>query len=153
MKIKIYQQGDSFFSDVLAGIEQASESIFIEMYKFNLNGIGIEIAQALINKAKAGINITILVDGIGSKNWGGPVLEDMSNSGIKTKIYHPIPWQLHKFKHAVSTLPNIKKIFYLFAKINTRNHRKAIVIDQKTIFLGSINISDDHVSKQGKLAW
>lgn len=153
MTSELFASGDDFFKRALHDISQANESITVEMYKFNLYGIGEEIANSLIEKAKQGIKISILVDGIGSKSWGGETVNRMSEAGIKTKIYHPIPWQFHKFKHAVSNLPSMIKFFYLFAKINTRNHRKIICIDNEIVYLGSINISNDHISMKGKKAW
>lgn len=152
-KLSLIASGDDFYPAVLEDIQKAKNIILIEMYKFNLSGVGITIAEKLIEKAKEGISITILVDGIGSKNWGGEMLSKMEYAGIKTKIYHPIPWQFRKFRHAVNNLPTLKKIFFLFAKINTRNHRKTIMIDNKILYLGSINISDDHLSKPNKPAW
>lgn len=153
MNINLIASGDDFYPRVLADIKNAKQTILVEMYKFNLTGIGEKIANNLIEKAEQGVDITILVDGIGSKNWGGETLKKMESVGIKTKIYHPIPWQFNQFKHAVNNLPNFKKVFFLFAKINTRNHRKTIMIDEEILYLGSINISDDHLSKADKAAW
>ena len=153
MSINLFHSGDDFYESALEDIESANVSIKLEMYKFNLNGIGQKFAHKLIEKAKSGLDIAILVDGVGSKNFGGSLHTKMLASGIKIKIYHPIPWQFHQFKHAVSTLPTIKKMFYLFAKINTRNHRKVIIIDDKILYLGSINISNDHISQTTKPAW
>lgn len=153
MASKLFPSGDTFYESVREDIMSAEKEIKLEMYKFNLSGIGKLVAEDLIAKSEQGVKISILVDGIGSKNWGGSLLNTMEKNGIRTKIYHPIPWQFHHFKHAVSNLPTLKKFFYLFAKINTRNHRKMICIDRKIVYLGSINISDDHISKNNKSAW
>lgn len=153
MKFDLFNNGDEFYCKLIQDLETAKKTVSVDMYKFNLDKAGLKIANKLIEISKRGIKVSLLIDGIGSNNWGGEIVSLMIKNGIKAKIYHPIPWQLHKLKHAVCKKTYLSKLFYLIAKINTRNHRKSIIIDQNIVYIGSINISSEHLSKESCEAW
>lgn len=146
-KTHVFDDGDAFFDAILHDITHAQRHINIEVYKFQLHGIGIDFAKALIERAQQGIKVRLLIDGIGSLTWSGSWAKKMEQAGIQTKLYHPLPWQWWHLSRSVAQLPWLLKFFYLFTKLNTRNHRKIFNIDDKIIYLGSCNICSNH-SKQ-----
>lgn len=131
----IYSSGDLFFDAVDLKIKEAKNSIDVEMYIFAADTIGTKIFQALLDAAKRGVKVRIIVDGIGSSGWVSAFGEKSFQSGIKYKVYHP---------------PSV----FLLNKINRRTHRKLIIIDQEFAFVGSMNLTDPHSeSVKGADAW
>ena len=150
----VFNCSDQFFNQLITDIRQAKKSIEIEIYLFKFDNLGQKIINELINAAKRNVTIRILVDGIGSPNWKGSMVDMLDQNGIKSKIYHPLPWSLSQFNRSVYNKPWIKKILYFITNINSRNHRKVILIDNKILHIGSRNFDTRHLSlDQGGLNW
>lgn len=149
--------GDSFFTDVLQAIGQAKRSVTIETYIFDIDALGQKIERALSEAARRGVSVRLLVDGVGASTWTqrhGPHLE---STGVQVRVFHP----LHKpktFAHFMwligfraRTSPERRRFFW---RVNRRTHRKLIVVDNETAWVGSLNISAHHcVSLVGPQAW
>jgi len=100
------------------------------------------------------VKVRVLVDGAGSPVWGGNMTRRMEQAGIDTRIFHPFPWRLWHWSRSVIHLPSLLKAVYLLLKINSRNHRKTIIIDEKIVYVGSYNISKCHLTiDQGGQYW
>ncbi|VVC77135.1 putative cardiolipin synthase YwiE [Aquicella siphonis] len=134
---------DEYLRSFLLDIDNAESTIDIEVYIFENDSVGDQVANVLCRAASKGVKIRILVDGVGSISWGGKIANQLETAGIRVKVYHPLPW---KFSHW--RLVNIKsnflfsKILYLITKINSRNHRKVCIIDKKIVYVGSANLND-----------
>ena len=145
---------DAYYDALLRDIGQAQTSIDIELFKFSSDLLGQRFATALINAAHRGVKIRVLVDGIGSHYWGGALTEDLEKAGIKTRIYHPIPFLKSHRERSATPLNSWKKILLAFLKLNQRNHRKWFFLDHKIIYLGSMNIAAKHLSRsRGGKSW
>lgn len=131
---------------MLADIQNAHSSIRIETYTFNGDLLGERIAQALIAAKKRGVDVKVLVDGAGTPVWGGNMTKRLERAGIATRIFHPFPWRLWQWSRSWVRLPKLLKAIYLMLKINSRNHRKVIIIDEHIVYVGSFNISKCHLS-------
>lgn len=150
----IFSKGDLHFQSLLEDIENAKESIELETYIFRRDSLGIQITNALIEAAKRGVNVRVLVDGAGSPFWSTSFARILEKAGAKTKVFHPFPWQLWNWSRSVVKLPLILKWIYLLLKINVRNHRKVCLIDNKIAYIGSANISNCHMDKsKGGDSW
>lgn len=145
-KEKLFFDGDSYFDDLINEIGKAKKTIHIETYIFNKDIIGKKIAAALIDASERGVDVKILVDGYGSQHWGDSFTKKMEKSGVKTRIFHPIPWRHWQLHRSAVQLPFIQKVIHLFLNLNARNHRKIFIIDEHTVYLGSMNISKTHLS-------
>lgn len=133
---------------MLADIAQAKKSIDLETYIFSGDSLGDTITSALIDAAKRGVKVRVNVDGAGTPVWGGNMTKRLEKSGIETRIFHPFPWRLWHWSRSFVHLPKLLKAIYLLLKINSRNHRKVIIIDKKIVYVGSFNISKCHLSKE-----
>jgi cardiolipin synthase A/B len=131
---------ENYLKSLLEEINKAKYSIDMEVYIFDNDSVGQSVTDALCNAAKRGVEVRILVDGIGSINWGGKIKNQMEINGIKTKVFHPLPWKLSHWKSSTAFSKCIVKIFFLLSKINNRNHRKVCIIDKCIVFVGSANI-------------
>jgi cardiolipin synthase A/B len=151
---KIYTSGDAYFNDLILALESAKSTIDFETYIFSQDSIGSKIKDVLINAAKRGVKVRLLIDGAGTLFWGGKWAREFDAVGVKTKIYHPLPWSLGQWHRAKIKLPMLFKVFYLSYHINSRNHRKVVLVDKRILFTGSMNVSDCHLSKvEGGQNW
>ncbi len=144
--------GDEYFENLLEQINLAQKSILIESYIFHLDPIGMKILHALGLASQRGVQIRLLVDGIGSYFWLPRLIKECESKKISCRVYHPFPFGTTFWLNL-----SWKKFHYLlwiFQRINKRNHRKLALIDETTVFTGSFNISKVH-SKiyMGEKAW
>ncbi len=142
-----FTQGDSYFSSLIHDIGNATKSIYVEMYIYQNDILGLKVNNALIKASKRGVKIKVLVDACGSPYWGFSA-DQLERHNIETKVYHPFPWQLWNWSRSVSKLPFLVKWIYFLFKIMKRNHRKICLIDEKIAYIGGMNISKDHLSTQ-----
>lgn len=151
---EIILQDETYLKTLLSDINNAKKTIDLEVYIFENDSIGNLVADKLCEVAKKGIKIRILVDGVGSVNWGGALTNKMDLAGIETRIFHPLPWKFLHW-HRASQLPTffMTKIFYLLSKLNYRNHRKMCIIDNAIVYVGSANINNYLSSSEAYTAW
>ena len=136
--IELLVNGESKFPEVLKMIREAKHHIHLEYYIFNDDETSKDIVDLLIIRAHEGINIKFIYDDFGSRNIGDNVIMKMKNAGIKVQPFYEIKYML------------------LANRINYRNHRKIIVIDGTTAFVGGINIGNEYDNKikaKGKVYW
>ena len=137
-EVKLLVNGEQKFSEVLSAIRLAKHHIHIEYYIYEDDEIGSAIADALIQKAKEGVRVRFIYDDFGSRSIRKKIVARLREGGV-------------------SAFPFYKIIFIAFAnRLNYRNHRKIIVIDGCTAFVGGINVSDRYINNTadtGKLFW
>ncbi len=146
----LFTGGDEFYTRLLGELAQASRTIELESYLFELDPLGERILKVLRGMASQGVRVRILVDGVGSPAWSRELLEDLQKHEVEARIYHPYPWV--RFSHR-SFLE-----FFQFQRwwkhLNRRDHRKLCIIDGKVAFLGSFNIGKHHTREfQGEEVW
>jgi len=120
-RVKLLQNGDGFFPAMLDSIRGARKSINMEMYIFDDGRIGTQFAEALAERARAGVQVRLLVDDWGSDLGGlGRIL---TGAGVKVRVYKPL------------------RIYSIY-KINNRTHRKILTVDGHVGFCGGVGIDD-----------
>lgn len=126
-QLKIYHHGTDKFRDLLADIAQARDFILIQYYIIANDRIGNQLKDALIERARAGVKISMIYDHIGSFNVKTRFFTEMRRAGIEA---HPF----------------FRVAFPPFAtRINWRNHRKIVVIDGHTAYIGGMNVADRYL--------
>jgi cardiolipin synthase len=121
-------------------IDQASQSIDFEMYLFDLDELGQRMLEALRRAAQRGVRVRVMVDGVGSPDWNRTLLNELAESGVEARIFRPYPW-VRWGARAYSKLLNLRNLFRWFQRLNRRDHRKMCLIDRKTAWAGSFNIT------------
>ena len=113
-------------SEMLADIKRAEYSIDIEQFIFELDDTGKDFLEAFIERAKAGVQIRLLIDVGGSPDFFNSSLGDaLTRVGIRVLFFNPISlWRLHTI-----------------ASWYFRNHRKILIIDNKIGYTGGSGIS------------
>lgn len=136
--VKLMVNGENKFPDVLEALKNAKDHIHIEYYIFEDDYIGREIENILIQKVREGIHVRFIYDDYGSRAIRKTMVPRMISHGIESYPF---------FKIRFITLAN---------RLNYRNHRKIIVIDGITAFVGGINVSDRYINdvrQPEKLFW
>ena len=125
--IQLYFTGKEFFSNLKKEIANAKKFINMEYFIFQFDGIGKEIADLLIEKAKEGIEVNLIIDGVNLANR--KLNEYFKNTGVN----------LHLFFRTYIPIFNIR--------LNYRDHRKVTIIDNRVAFVGGMNIGDEYLGK------
>jgi cardiolipin synthase len=122
-KITVYTDGPQFYPAMLEAIRGATHSVQLECYIFQPGRIADQFIAALSERARHGVNVTIVVDAIGSFSlWGRPVRR-LRRAGCRIESYQRIRW-------------------YSLARINNRTHRELVIVDGRIAFLGGAGIAD-----------
>lgn len=123
-KIDLLENGEEKFPALLEAISQAKKHIHIQYYIFEDDTTGQRISNLLIKKAQEGVEVRFMYDDFGSHALGRKFIRKLEASGVETAPFYKIIW-------------------YAFAnRLNYRNHRKIVIIDGVTSFVGGINVSD-----------
>lgn len=125
--IDTYYNGYSFYDALIKEISKARHHIHIEFYIFMSDEIGTLIKDILIDKVKEGVKIRIIIDDLGSWGIKKQFIKEMKEAGIEFSKFLPVHFPI------------------ISNKINYRNHRKLVIIDGKTAFVGGMNIANRYV--------
>lgn len=135
-KVEIFTNGEETFNSIKKDLLNAKKNIYILSYIFASDNIGNEIKKILKEQAKKGIEIVVLYDSFGSKDTKNSFFKELKQKNIKILEF----------------FPSILNLKFLNIDINYRNHRKIIIIDNIIGYIGGVNIRDDHLGKNKKLA-
>jgi len=115
--------GDEIFPPMLAAIRDAKKTITFESYIYWSGDIGRQFADALAERARAGVKVHLLLDWLGSSKLDPAQLALMEDAGVNVRKFHKPAW-------------------YHLAHMNNRTHRKVLVVDGKVGFTGGVGIAD-----------
>ncbi|MEN9810107.1 MAG: hypothetical protein RLZZ488_1674 [Pseudomonadota bacterium] len=150
---QVYCDGDEYFSAILSAVESARESIFVESYIFDFDTLGKRLIDALQAARFRGVEVRVLIDGVGSANFISRSLSAVRDSGLEIRVHHPLPWQIVP-EFLLGRGLGLKAFLRVFSLMNSRNHRKLVVIDRRVAFVGSLNISEVHLAEvMNSRAW
>ena len=131
-EIDIFTTGEDKFTALKADLLGATRSIYLQYYIFLDDTLGHEIAEILMRKAAEGVEVKVMYDNVGSFSARNRFFKMMNEAGIET---HPF----------------FKVTFPQFAnRVNWRNHRKLVIIDETTGYIGGMNIADRYVKNTGR---
>ena len=114
--------GDQIFPPMLAAIQGAKKSITFETYIYWSGDIGKQFADALSERARAGVRVHVLLDWVGSAKMDESYLTEMKEAGVQIEKFHKPHW-------------------YNLARLNNRTHRKLLVVDGQVAFTGGVGIA------------
>lgn len=150
---EVFASSDEFFSELLAEIKQAKHSIDLEVYIFALDRLGQSVLEALKEAASRGLQVRVMVDGVGSPAWNIALLKQLEQFNVNARIYKPYPWIKLGLRFFPKVL-NLWRLGTLFRKLNRRDHRKVCVIDGSVAWVGSMNVYEKLLrTYAGDKAW
>ncbi len=129
--VTILNNGEIKFPMLLKKLNEASRHIHIEYYIFEEGKIGSQILDVLCEKAKSGVEVRLVVDAIGSSKFRQKTMKRLRTSGVQFYEYNPVIFT------------------FLANRVNYRDHRKIVIIDGKTGFVGGLNVGDKYINYPG----
>lgn len=133
--IEVFNDGKKKFKDLIYEIRNAKTYIHIQYYIIKNDYLFDTISQELVKKTKEGVEVRLLMDGMGGRFMPVKKLNELKSSGIKIGVFFP------------ATLGKIN------LRINFRNHRKIVVIDGNIAYLGGFNIGKEYLGEEKKFGY
>ena len=122
-RITLLQNGREIFPAMLDAVAAATRTITFETYIYWSGDIGQRMADALSERARAGVRVHVLVDWAGSVKMDRTLLDQMERAGVVLHRFRPLHW-------------------YNLSRLNNRTHRKLLVVDGRVGFTGGVGIAD-----------
>ena len=122
--INLLRSGEQYFNRLIELIEKAHYSIHLQVYIFDTDTTGNEIAAALIRAAKRGVSVYVVLDAYASNRFSESKLIELKQVGIHIKLF--APYAIKNFK------------------IGRRLHHKIVMIDEQIALIGGINIAQKY---------
>jgi cardiolipin synthase len=123
--VQLLQDGPATYQAMFAAIDAAADHINMETYILNDDDVGQRFAQALIAKQQQGVQVNLIRDSVGTLDTPTSFFQELADSGIHVLEFNPINPLTTRKEWA----------------LNQRDHRKLLIVDGSTAFLGGINIS------------
>jgi cardiolipin synthase A/B len=130
-QVDVLTNGETFYEEELSAIAAAKSHICIEAYIFHKGEIGERFIRALAERARAGVDVRLVLDAVGSFNTWPRTFRELTDAGGKVCWYMPFRW-------------------YNLHRLNNRTHREMIVIDGLTGFIGGAGIADNWYKGLGR---
>ena len=132
-KVQLYHSGDELFRILISELEDARESIHMEYFIWKSDALGEKIKDILIRKAKEGVTVKLIFDGLGSfGRISFKYKKELKNAGVLFSYFK----DLNRF---------IARL-----KINYSNHKKIVIIDSRIAYTGGMNIGTEYMDGGNK---
>ncbi len=120
--ITALHDGDQIFPPMLTAIRGAKQTINFESYIYWSGDIGKQFADALAERARAGVQVHVLLDWMGSSKMDASLIDELERSGVQVYRFHRPTW-------------------HDLGRLNNRTHRKLLIVDGTTGFTGGVGIA------------
>jgi cardiolipin synthase len=124
----LFVESEPLVEAMLADIRVARSRIWLETYIYADDDAGRAIAEALVERAHAGLDVRLIVDAWGSFNTSSSVFDRMKTAGVQVHLFHAF-----------------KEAFYAVSFLqvaNQRDHRKLLIVDDRIAYFGGMNVID-----------
>jgi cardiolipin synthase A/B len=136
--VEVLTNGEVYYEAELAAIGGARRSVNLEAYIFQKGEVTRRFLDALTERARAGVQVRLVVDAVGSFTTWRNYFGDLCQAGGRVELYHPIRW-------------------YTLPRINNRTHRELLIVDGQVGFIGGAGFGDhwlfDHGKRKEKRRW
>ena len=122
-RVDILCNGVEIFPSMLAAIKAAKKTINLEFYIYWDGEIGRTFAEALAERARAGVEVKVILDAVGSATMSRQLIDFLTRNAVDIEWYHPLRW-------------------YTISRFNHRTHRKLLIVDGRVGFSGGVGIAD-----------
>ncbi|NMG03065.1 cardiolipin synthase [Azoarcus taiwanensis] len=135
-EVELLIDGQATFDSILQGIGQARDYVLVQYYIFRDDEVGRAFQQAMMAKAREGVRVFFLYDEIGSYQLSASFLAELAGAGVQVRRFH-------------STRGTGNRL-----QLNFRNHRKIVIVDGHTGWLGGLNVGDEYLGRDNRIgAW
>lgn len=134
-RISILHNGKETFEAILRALRAATHHIHLEYYIIEDDKLGNLVREILIEKALEGVEVRLIYDSVGSWTLSNQYIRSLKKAGVAVHSFMPV-----RFPRFAS-------------RVNYRNHRKIIVVDGETAFVGGLNIGDRYIEGEPGLGF
>lgn len=127
--VELLIDGEATFKSILEGIEGAKDYVLFQFYIIKDDEIGTQIKDLLIRKAAEGVRVFFLYDEIGSSKLSRSYRKELREAGIEVSAFNTTQGRRNRFQ------------------LNFRNHRKIVVVDGSTAWIGGHNVGDEYLGR------
>ena len=128
-EVELLVDGDVTFSSIFEGIARAEKYVLVQFFIIKDDDLGRELKAALLERAGAGVRVHVLYDEIGSNKLPKSYLQELRGAGVEIFDFHTQKGARNRFQ------------------INFRNHRKIVVVDGHTAWVGGHNVGDEYMGR------
>ncbi len=125
--VELLVNGEATFASILEGLALAENYILFQFYMIHDDGLGRRVKSALKERARAGVQVLVLYDEVGSSGLPRSYVDDMRAAGIEVSAFRPTQGWRNRFQ------------------LNFRNHRKMVVVDGRVAWVGGHNVGDEYL--------
>ena len=135
-EVQLLRDGNDTYRNLLQAIRGAQHSILLEFFIIRNDRVGIHLRKALEERARAGVQVYVIYDEVGSHKLPAGYLRHLRRAGVQITSFNG-------------------KRFWLSSilRLNYRNHRKLVVIDSRQAYLGSLNIGLEYTRSARRTYW
>lgn len=134
-RVEVLTNGEVYYEAELEAISKARHNINIEAYIFQKGAVARRFVEALTERARAGVQVNIVLDAVGSFATWNSYFKELTDAGGRVFWYHPFKW-------------------YTLPRINNRTHRELFIIDGEVGFIGGAGVADHWlISKPDRPRW
>jgi cardiolipin synthase len=133
--VQLLINGEQYYPRVFKAMAQAREEILLETFIIFDDKVGQQLQQVLIEAARRGVRVEVVVDGYGTADLPTAFTSAMTDVGVSFHAFDPQP-----------------RLVGLRTNLFRRLHRKIVVIDGERAFIGGINYGADHLGDFGAMA-
>jgi phosphatidylserine/phosphatidylglycerophosphate/cardiolipin synthase-like enzyme len=126
-EVQVLTNGREKFPALMKSLQSAKKSIDMEYFIFRDDDIGKTVMDILVERARKGVQIRLLVDGVGSRKLSKSAIQRLQQEDIECRRFFPITTQ------------------WLSPTLNHRDHNKIVVIDGREAYVGGINIGNEYL--------
>ena len=124
-EVETFHNGQSKFNRLIEDIRSAKDFIHLQYYIIRNDELSRSVIHELAQKASEGVEVKLLIDGMGCRPTGKKIYKPLLDAGGKLGVFLP---------------PH-------FVRINYRNHRKICIIDGKTGYIGGLNMGNEYLGR------
>jgi len=126
-RVELLVDGEETFDSIIKGIGKAEDYVLVQFYIVHDDGLGRRLKDAMIERAEAGVDVALLYDEVGSSSLTEEYKEDLRGAGVKVSHFNTTQGRGNRFQ------------------LNFRNHRKIVVVDGRTAWVGGHNVGDEYL--------
>ena len=127
--VELLIDGEATFDSILDGIARAEDYVLVQFYMFHDDEIGGQLRDALVASANAGVRVFVLYDEIGSSGLPRHYVDSLTRAGVEVSSFRPTQGAGNRFQ------------------LNFRNHRKIVVVDGQSAWVGGHNVGDEYLGR------
>ncbi|PLR79408.1 cardiolipin synthase [Bacillus sp. V3-13] len=133
--VELFTDGQEKFNSLFKDIEDAKDHIHLQYFIIKKDELGKKLIEVLTKKAKEGVKVRVLYDELGSRGLTKRFFKELREAGGEVEVFFPSKFRL------------------INLRLNYRNHRKLVIIDGKTGYVGGFNVANEYLGLVPKFGY